>query len=62
MDKPQYAVLLDGKLRAPHGGTGIRTYKTAERAAKENEFLKKQGRSVKIVEISFKETEEYGSN
>jgi hypothetical protein len=62
MEQSQYAVLLDGKLRAPHGGSGIRTYKTAERAAKENEFLKKQGRSVKIVEISFKETEEYGSN
>lgn len=52
-----YVVLVDGKVRKADRG-GIRTYKTQERAIKENEWFVKRGKHVQVAKFTVTDVQE----
>jgi hypothetical protein len=59
MNEQYFAVLINGEPRSTNAGGGIRTYKTRERAIKENiRFKKYMSKKIEVVEVIFKDAEE----
>lgn len=61
MNEQQFAVLINGEPRSTNAGGGIRTYKTRERAIKENARLTKMWgdkKTFEVAEVAFVNKEE----